>query len=208
MADYKKELLLAQNEYMRARSQLDAAENELQVEQSKIKGVVRNVDKAREYAKSLKIVLDDLRQKVTDQKVKKSKTPSAYRKPSRARSSREGFALHFASESALEHLVGNNRVWFFMLSGGKSWRLAGHSGSTWRFFSVKRTEMPKQVYQLIGKDVPEGFVSAGKKVVADFSGPEYYVWLPSDIRTNISRIMEERTNGEIEIDQLGKVSVQ
>lgn len=206
---YNKELRQAKSEYLHARRKLDAAEKEIKSEQAKLKDVVSNVGKAREHAESLKVILDGLWKKVADKKTTKTSASAHRTKYSHVPSPREGFVLRFSSESALERLVGNNRVRFYMISGGKSWRLDGRDGSTWRFHSIKRLDMPKQVYQLRGvQDVPEGFVMAGKKVVADFSGPEYYVWLPPDMRKKITGIMEERKNGEIEIGKSGNVSVQ
>ncbi len=209
LAHYQKELSLAHSKYLRAKRQLDAAENKLKIEHAKIKGIVENVDEARKYAESLKGVLDGLWKKVAQEKVKKKHGPNVYKKSYHAYSSQKGFALRFASESALEQLVGRNKVRFYMISGGKSWRLSEYDGGRWRFNPVQRADMPKQVYQLVGdRDVPESFVSAGKEVVADFRGPEYYVWLPPDIRKEISKIMAERNSGEIEIGNLGDVSVQ
>lgn len=137
---------------------------------------------------------------------KETLKPAKEKLVSRPQKAEKGFTLSFNSDRALEALLENNKVHFFMLGTEKSWKLSSTGNQGWRFIPGKPGGL---LYQMDAATVPGEFLRAARRVTgAEVSRVSYGVVLPPGIRRQLKEIMESRQGGDLMIDSTGEVSAQ
>ncbi len=118
---------------------------------------------------------------------------------------RKGFTLRFASDSALETLITQKKVYFFALAGKKAWQLKmAHQGPV--YIGVNT---PAKIYEMETATVPAKYTAGFRRQVAAF-GRGRVTWgvtLPDQTAASINQLIKDREGGDLVIMPDGEVKL-
>jgi len=117
----------------------------------------------------------------------------------------QGFSLRFASEQSLQSLLADNRVDFYIIVGGRAWKLQDPYSPSYSPAQVDET-----LYQMLNHTVPEAYIEAAR-AVGEFGEEEnktYHVYLSSSIQEKLDTMTADASGGELIIHGDGRVSLE
>ena len=121
----------------------------------------------------------------------------------RKAASREGFALRFASDTALLALVAQRRVEVFGWSGEQAWKLSSQRG----LLEFAPATAPRSFHHMAPATVSAPIVAAFSDT-AEVSGAAPVTWgvtLPPDMSRQLKRLLREHDGGTLLIHANGSV---
>ena len=199
---------------------LEETRNEINAREAMLAGIMKDITEKRRVRSELKTrietetrnfqkiqqALDEASAKL-DRAVqaKPSIPPKAPSEPIPSQSTRKGFTLRFASDSALETLVSRQKVNFFALAGKKAWQLK-MTRSRPVYIAVQN---PSKIYEMETATVPANYVTGFSQQVAAFGRGKitWGVTLPDQTAAAINRLIKDRKGGELVIMPDGEVTL-
>lgn len=203
----------------KATASLDQARNKLKTRESKLAGLINDINQKQQFSSELKAQIMNETQKLkniqtsldrTDRNVNQhqKQQPADEKRDFRPSESPDpgGHVLRFASDAALQTLISAGKVKFYAVAGQQAWqlRLAGNRAS----FSASQN--PQKIYEMEPATVPPQYSAAFKRQVAAF-GRSTLTWgvtLPAQTTVAIQQIVNSRRGGELVIMPDGKVVIK
>ena len=208
----------ARKELATVADSLKKFQNEIKEREAMLATIVKDIDDKRRIRSELKDQIntetlnlkqiktalvqftEKLRQSsLQEQKIPNKPTPPQAPPPS----TRKGFTLRFASDSALEKLITQKKVYFFALAGKKAWQLkVAHQGPVYIGVNI-----PAKIYEMEKATVPAKYTASFRRQVAAF-GRDRVTWgvtLPDQTATSINRLIKDREGGDLVIMPDGEV---
>ena len=199
---------------------LKETRNEINARETMLAGIMKDITEKRRIRSELKTRIETetrnsrkLQQALDEASVKLDRAVQAKQsiprkeipEPVPSQSTRKGFTLRFASDSALETLVYRQKVNFFALAGQKAWQLKT-TRSRPVYISVQN---PSKIYEMETGTVPANYVTGFSQQVAAFGRGKitWGVTLPDQTAAAISRLIKDRKGGELVIMPDGEVTL-
>jgi len=199
---------------------LEETRNEINAREAMLAGIMKDITEKRRVRSELKTrietetrnfqkiqqALDEASAKLDRAVQAKPPIPSkAPSEPIPSQSTRKGFTLRFASDSALETLVSRQKVNFFALAGKKAWQLK-MTRSRPGYIAVQN---PSKIYEMETATVPANYVTGFSQQVAAFGRGKitWGVTLPDQTAAAINRLIKDRQGGELVIMPDGEVTL-
>jgi hypothetical protein len=164
------------------------------------------IEKETLYLTKIQTELDRVKEGL-DLSLQQNQEPS--KKPTKAispsESTKEGFSLRFASDAALETLIGRRQVDFYAIAGKKAWQLKLVNGKP-IYFTVN---IPRAIYEMATHTVPQVYASEFHRQVAEF-GRRTVTWgvtLPEKTISSINHLIKNRQQGNLVIMADAEVSI-
>jgi hypothetical protein len=211
-------LVHRQGELKAVNHSLDQARQKIKLSESKLAGIVNDIDKKQQISSALKSQinnetnnlkkiqtdLDRANEQMNESQTENLKTSEVLSEPgSPEESDREGFILRFASDKALQALIAREKVKFYAAAGNKAWQLRLTGGRPGYIASSN----PPQLYEMQTATVPPDFMAAFQQQVAAF-GSATVTWgvtLPAQTSASIKRLIKGQKGGDLVIMPDGEV---
>jgi len=199
---------------------LKETRNEINARETMLAGIMKDITEKRRVRSELKTRIEtetrnfqQLQQALDEASAKLDRAVQAKQsiprkeipEPVSSQSTRKGFTLRFASDSALETLVSRQKVNFFALAGKKAWQLK-MTRSRPVYIAVQN---PSKIYEMETATVPANYVTGFSQQVAAFGRGKitWGVTLPDQTAAAISRLIKDRKGGELVIMPDGEVTL-
>lgn len=118
---------------------------------------------------------------------------------------KKDFSLRFTSEQTLLHLIQKQKIQLYLVAGKQGWRITNQS-TQW---FLQKTHLPAQYYQMAAATVP-GILKQTAQQQLSVHESSQVIWavaLPSVMATSIKNLMQQKTGGELVIEQTGVVKL-
>ena len=130
-----------------------------------------------------------------------SESPSATPAP---RNDAQGFTLRFASEQALTRVLLRNEAEFYLIAGGRAWKLRNPGGSP----SFQPAEVREKLYEMHRNTVPDSYLAASRAVMVSGGGTSFHVALSTGIQRQLRTLTAGATGGSLIIHADGRVTLE
>jgi hypothetical protein len=132
--------------------------------------------------------------------------PSSEPSPSASapRNESQGFTLRFASEQALTNVLLRNEAQFYLIAGGRAWKLRNPSGTP----SFQPTAVQEKLYEMHRDTVPESYLAASRTMMVSGGGASFYVALSSGIQRQLKTLTAGAAGGKLIIHADGRVTLE
>lgn len=177
---------------------------------TKIEQQEKRVELLKSAAKEQEDAIRELNEQLNKEKIAQTVSPTAPSKKvpdSRPapKSTKEGFTLRFASDTALFTLVNKKQVILYVTVDGRSWKLRPNAQSA----EFIKSGPPGRLYAMNSDTVPANYrmifsKSDGAGLLAKAS---WGVTLPNHLSRQVGTIMQENSGGDLVIDERGTLSL-
>lgn len=211
LSDARRELATVSETLKETRSKINAREAVLAeilkdiTEKRRIRSELKDrIETETRNFKKIQQALDEASAKLDrTAQAKQSIPPEEPPEPAPSQPVRKGFTLRFASDSALETLISNQKVHFFALAGNKAWQLKITRDRP-VYIAVSN---PSKIYEMEKATVPANYVTGFSRQVAAFGRGKitWGVTLPDQTAGAINRLIKDREGGDLVIMPDGEV---